>query len=100
MNHFESNLCSERKLQTFANSSLSPLTTISFHWRLQSLANIDKGNAEDLHYTAVYTMARRDREKIKNAIISLIQENMKTVEPSKEESLFVFTTDFFELLES
>ncbi len=74
---------------------------ISHHhsqWRLQAINSLDRNSTRDLHYTAVYSMAVADREVIKKQIIDLIQKNLKVVEPSKEESLFAFTVDFFELL--
>ena len=67
------------------------------NWRLQALKSLDLKREENLHYSVTYSLSQKDSEKIKNQIIKLIQDNLKIVEPSKEEVLYCNTIDFFEV---
>jgi uncharacterized protein (TIGR02147 family) len=67
------------------------------NWRLQALRSLDRNDPHDLHYSVVVTLARKDVAKIKERLIQTIQENLKDIEPSKEEVLYCQTMDFFEV---
>jgi len=83
---------------TFIGQNSLHLARHHSSWRIQAINNIEKGKVQDLHYTAVYSLSRDDRERLKENIIALIQKNLKIVHSSPEESLFIFTADFFELI--
>lgn len=67
------------------------------NWRLQALKKVDDYDPKNLHYSVVYSVSKKDAQKIKDEIIKLIQSNLKIVAPSKEETLYCNTIDFFEL---
>jgi uncharacterized protein (TIGR02147 family) len=67
------------------------------NWRTRALVAIDHVKKDDLHYSMVGTISRADARKIKERVVELIQENMKTFAPSKEECVFVSAFDFFEI---
>lgn len=67
------------------------------NWRLQAIRAIEKGQAPNLHYSSVISIAAADVEKIKENLIHCIQENKKLIKESKEEELFCFDLDFFKM---
>jgi uncharacterized protein (TIGR02147 family) len=67
------------------------------NWRLRALNAIDQNKDTDFHYSAVYSLSRNDAEKIQAKIAQLIRENLKLVEPSKEEVIYCNVVDFFEI---
>ena len=67
------------------------------NWRTRALVAIDHVKKDDLHYSMVGTISRADARKIKERIVEMIQENMKTFAPSKEEAVFVIAFVFFEI---
>ncbi len=74
------------------------LTRHQINWRLQSIVNIEKEkNKGDLHYSALYSMSKKDVEIIKDKIIKVINDNLKQIKDSKDEVLFCSVFDFFEI---
>lgn len=67
------------------------------NWRWKAIQNIESGNQEDLHYSSAVTISKSDA----NAIKDLIIENLKSINTriieSKEEEVFVFNFDFFNI---
>lgn len=67
------------------------------NWRIKALESLDLEKESELHYSVVYSLAKKDALKIKDRIIEVVQENLKTVGPSQEEVLYCNTIDFFEI---
>jgi uncharacterized protein (TIGR02147 family) len=67
------------------------------NWRLLAVQSLERRRDEDLHYSVAYSVSRQDAAKIRQQILNLIEQNMEIVKPSKEETLFCNTIDFFEL---
>lgn len=67
------------------------------NWKLQALLSLDREQKDELHYSSVVTIARVDALKIKAALIEAIERVREVVKPSKEEALFCYTLDFFEV---
>ena len=66
------------------------------NWRLKALQFLNLGN-ENLHYSSVISCAKNDQPKIKEILIKAIENIRKLVKTSKEETIFVYGIDFFEL---
>lgn len=66
------------------------------NWRLQALNSLDQPKPDDLHYSVVVTLSKADAVKVKERILEMIQDNMKIISDSKEETAFALTIDFFE----
>jgi uncharacterized protein (TIGR02147 family) len=67
------------------------------NWRVQSMDSLLRANAEDLHYSVVFSLSRPDAVKLRERLISVIKANLEDVAPSKEEILFCICLDFFNL---
>lgn len=67
------------------------------NWRLKAIEQLTRKTEKDVHYSVVYTLSKKDAEKLKERILKMIQENIKTIEPSPEEVAYVNVIDFFEL---
>ncbi|MBX3032874.1 MAG: TIGR02147 family protein [Bdellovibrionaceae bacterium] len=67
------------------------------NWRLQALTSLERRNAKDLHYSVVFSLSQKDAAAIRERFLSVIQENLKQVAPSPEETVFATTLDFFEI---
>lgn len=76
----------------------SPL--ISKHhsnWRMQALQSLERERPEELHYSSVVTMSRADLEKIRSILVGAIEQVRGVVRESKEEALFCYSLDLFEV---
>ncbi len=71
--------------------------TLKHHtnWRLQALQSLDREQGEELHYSAVVSLAEADVIKIKNILLDAIQQNIEIIKTSKEEALFCLCLDLF-----
>lgn len=67
------------------------------NWRVQAMDSLMRPGSQDLHYSVVYSLSRKDAEKIKERIIAMIRENLDDIAPSKEEVLYCSAIDFFEM---
>jgi len=82
--------------------SESPL--ISKHhtnWRIQAIRSLDREDRsqknEDLHYTAIVSLSRADRHKLKTLLLKTIDEFNAVVAPSAEEEVHCLALDFFQV---
>jgi hypothetical protein len=67
------------------------------NWRGRALSSLDDSRETDLHYSVVYSISREDAASLRGKFLSLIKENLKMVEPSREDILVANCIDFFEL---
>jgi uncharacterized protein (TIGR02147 family) len=70
-----------------------------FHanWRLQVLANLDRMNPHDIHFSSALSMSGEDQQKLQAMIVDFIAGIQKRVQDSREEKLCSFCLDFFEI---
>lgn len=71
---------------------------VSIHhsnWRQRAVMDSQNQKTDGIHYTAVQSIARKDFLKLKQVILSTIDEYNRIASPSKEEELISFTCDFF-----
>jgi uncharacterized protein (TIGR02147 family) len=70
------------------------------NWRLAAMDALSRDNAQEIHYSTVSTLSRKDCEHLRAHFTQVIQDYVKTVSHSKEEMMWVFNLDFFNLGES
>lgn len=68
------------------------------NWREHSIRQFDSQKKESLHYSGVFTLSEQDANLIRERLLEVIQENLKTVRPSKEEVAYVSLIDFYKLV--
>lgn len=76
----------------------SPL--ISKHhtnWRMQAIRSLEQDRQSDLHYSSVITISAEHIPKIRDALIKVIEEIRKMARSPKEERLFCYAIDLFEI---
>lgn len=65
------------------------------NWRIKAIDAVAKGTVEDLHYSSVVSVSKKDKEKFRSDLIQWIANFRKEVEASPEEDLAAITIDFF-----
>jgi uncharacterized protein (TIGR02147 family) len=76
-------------------------TSIRHHhtnWRLAAVQSLHTMKKTDIHYSTVSSLSLTDAEKLKSKFLQLIEEYVQTIGPSKEETLYNFNLDFYNLL--
>ncbi len=69
------------------------------NWRLQTLQNLRFIHPENIHYSACLSLSHKDAFRIKELLLSELKNHLKIVEKSPEEIAYVYTFDFYPLLE-
>lgn len=67
------------------------------NWRLQAIQSLDSEAPNELHYSSVLTLTRADVEKIKSILVKSIESARSIIRESKEECLFNYSIDWFEV---
>lgn len=67
------------------------------HWRNKAILDCQNASSEGLHYSALYTLSRKDYEVLRTHFLKQIEDYAKIVRKSPEEEIVVFTTDLFKL---
>lgn len=67
------------------------------NWRMRAIESITLGHKEDVHFSSVYSLSRKDFIHIKEKLLGHLQEVREIVKPSKEEEVCVLNLDFFSL---
>lgn len=65
------------------------------HWRIQAIESLERETLEDLHYSAVFSLSKKDVTLIKNKLLDYIKETVEIVKESPEETLYNFNMDFY-----
>ncbi|MCJ8277985.1 MAG: TIGR02147 family protein [Bdellovibrionales bacterium] len=63
------------------------------HWRTK--ANEQFNNADNIHYTGVFTLSKSDFNKVKKQVLSLIEDQRKAIGESGSEELYIFCCDLY-----
>ena len=66
-------------------------------WRMKAIQSLDSDKPEHLHYSSAVTVARADIPAVRKILLSAIEQVRKTVKDSKEDSLYVYCLDLFEV---
>lgn len=67
------------------------------NWRLQAIRQIESKYRENLHFSACYSLSAEDAIEIRDSLARKIKEVSKKIRTSKEEVLYAFNLDFWEL---
>ncbi len=67
------------------------------NWRNQAIESFDRETTQDFHYSAVITLSEKDAMKIKDLLLSSLDQNLEIVKNSPEEKVYVYCMDFFDL---
>ena len=67
------------------------------HWRMKAIQSLDSEKPEHLHYSSAVTVARADIPAVRKILLSAIEQVRKIVKDSKEDSLYVYCLDLFEV---
>jgi uncharacterized protein (TIGR02147 family) len=67
------------------------------NWRVKAIESLDRGGSADLHLSTVLSLSRDDVDRIKELLISAIEEARRVARESPEEELHCFNLDFFQL---
>jgi uncharacterized protein (TIGR02147 family) len=67
------------------------------HWRNRAIDSLETERREEMHYSAVVSVARRDLPKIKENLVQLVQKNLELFRASREEEIYCCCIDFFGL---
>jgi uncharacterized protein (TIGR02147 family) len=87
---------SESALTRLGNDSRS-ISKHHTNWRLQAIESLDQEDLLDLHYSAVVSLSEKDVRDIKEKIMDQIKNNINQIRESKEEKIYCYTIDFFNL---
>lgn len=66
------------------------------NWREKAIHQIQSSPSQSgLHYSVVFSISRKDAEKLNSRILALIDELKAVIEPSENEDLMCFLCDYF-----
>lgn len=67
------------------------------NWRNQAIDSLDRETDRDLHYSSIFTLSATDVLRLKDRLLETIQGNVKIIQDSPEEELYVLNMDLFSL---
>lgn len=69
------------------------------NWRMQAIADLDRGELDKrhLHYSSIVTISEKDVSIIREALITAIEKVRAVVRESREERLYCYALDFFQV---
>lgn len=66
-------------------------------WRQKAIESIYQNNPEDIHFASIFTISEMDLKKVKEILLSSIEDSTEVIKPSKEEKLYSICMDLFEV---
>lgn len=66
------------------------------NWRIKAIESVDNEKADDLHYTAVLGIAKKDKEIFKSKLLQLLEDLEPTVIASEQDTQVILLLDLFE----
>jgi uncharacterized protein (TIGR02147 family) len=98
----EHNLCKQEKngYSLGAQSTMLPTSSpfINNHrrnWRIKALESMGSNEERDLHYSALASISKHDREKLRKAFLEMIMKFVEEAKNSPAEELFCLNLDWF-----
>lgn len=70
------------------------------NWRIEALKSLDAPSPSDLHYSGVSSLSEADAERIRTTFVDIIENYVREVERSHEETVYTFNLDFFRVLKN
>lgn len=69
------------------------------NWRLHTLSKLQFNDPTAVHYSACVSLSRDDALRVKESILANLENNIKIISKSPEEEAYVYTFDFYRLLD-
>lgn len=74
----------------------SPMNSVNHtNWSVKALQDIQLEKEDSLHYTAAYSLEKKDVDQIKHILIQAIERSREVVKPSHDEELVCLRVDLF-----
>jgi uncharacterized protein (TIGR02147 family) len=73
------------------------MTKHHMNLRTQAMESLDREKMEDLHYSSIFSLSRKDRVRLKDLLMELIKTNAEIVQDSESEDLCALSIDLFSL---
>ncbi len=68
------------------------------NWRIAAIQSLMNDSKPDIHYSTVSTLSKDDAEKLRTEMVNLIAKYVEIIKPSKDEVMYGFNLDFYNLL--
>ncbi len=65
------------------------------NWRLKAINSLDKITEDDLHYSGVISVTKKDAKSIQNILINSLKDIRKVIKSSDTEEVYSYTIDLF-----
>lgn len=65
------------------------------NWRYRAVLNAQLPQEENVHYSAVHALSKKDIEKLRLMVINFLEQTRRVVAPSPEEEAVCLNLDFF-----
>jgi uncharacterized protein (TIGR02147 family) len=90
------------KLQTtekhmFIGDDFGLVVKHNVNWRMRAVQALEEEKKQNLHFSSVNSLSRKDAEELQKRMRDFIEEVAKKIQPSPEEVLYSFCVDFFEV---
>ena len=67
------------------------------NWRMKAIQSLDQNVSKDLHFSAVYSFAKKDMEKIKEVLLKCLEDSELIIKDSPQDTVGIINLDLFEL---
>lgn len=67
------------------------------HLRQRAILDVQKNQADSIHYSSVFTMKKEDSLQLNELIIKFLSESRKISDPSMPEEVFCLNLDYFKI---
>lgn len=65
------------------------------NWRIKAMTSLDTAKREDLHYSGVHSLSKKDALKIREILVRALEESRSLMKDSPEECIQVLCMDWF-----
>lgn len=69
------------------------------NWRVAAIQSLMNDSKSNIHYSTVSTLSKEDAENLRSEMVALIERYIKVIKPSKEEVMYGFNLDFYNLIQ-
>lgn len=83
------------KKKVFIGKDSLALKVHHSNWRQRAIVSLDRNYKEDLHFTSVFSLSKKEAAIIKDRLVREIAQIRQLVTPSPEEELHACIIDFF-----
>jgi predicted transcriptional regulator len=66
------------------------------NWRMRALDSVDNDKVDDLHYTSVLGISKKDMKRFKEELLNLLEKFEPVIQESIQDTQVIFLLDLFE----